>query len=409
MKKKVLVILGNYITPSSVAINIKPFLKDLEMKGYEIDIVTNGDRKECYSDEIGNIYTTNNMLGKLMMLRSNNFVLHLILRFFQRMFSFFRYRILSKILSEVRYLEWSKTKTVKLCDRLNKKNKYDFILSVSLPFKSNEIAFDFVNKHRGVKWYMFLFDPYSYNTVENPNLFKKKIAGNKEKKYLDVCDKIFLTPELFDFYIQNELNKYSKKMISIPYGTLEYNEFNEVSEIDEFVGNIVCLYSGRLYSDIRNPDKMIQIFKKLSNLNLYVITDYKETKFIRDCNESANINLLSMKDHKYGLSALKTANVLISIGNKVAYQVPGKIFELISSGKPIIHFTTGEFDEALKYLKLYPLCLVINTNTVNDEILSEISNFCSINKDKKLSKNEIKEYLKIYYADNAKALFSNQF
>ena len=47
-------------------------------------------------------------------------------------------------------------------------------------------------------------------------------------------------------------------------------------------------------------------------------------------------------------------------GNKVDNQVPSKIFDYISLGKPIINVYTSEKDPALEYLKQYPLALNIS-------------------------------------------------
>jgi hypothetical protein len=61
-----------------------------------------------------------------------------------------------------------------------------------------------------------------------------------------------------------------------------------------------------------------------------------------------------------------------SIRNSVEFQIPGKIFEYMSTGKPILHFSKFSEDPAITYLKRYPKALIINEweRNIKEQILS---------------------------------------
>ena len=56
------------------------------------------------------------------------------------------------------------------------------------------------------------------------------------------------------------------------------------------------------------------------------------------------------------------ADVLINLGNTVTNQLPSKIFEYFSSGKPILNLCANPSDPALRYFARYPLALTLFAN-----------------------------------------------
>lgn len=69
-----------------------------------------------------------------------------------------------------------------------------------------------------------------------------------------------------------------------------------------------------------------------------------------------------MQPHDVALKYLDNADVLLSIGNKESPMAPSKIYEYISTGKPIIHFYTWDKDPCIEPLKKYGNAILINEN-----------------------------------------------
>lgn len=163
--------------------------------------------------------------------------------------------------------------------------------------------------------------------------------------------------------------------------------------------NIInCLFAGRLYDDIRNPSLLLELFSKvdkkvhlslMTNLSIEKIKDYSPQKYLP--------NIIPFQNRDTALYNLMHADILINIGNTVEHQVPGKIFEYMSLGKPIIHFSKIKNDPAINYLLRYPKTLIVNEWDIKSkDYLVEIEKFCIENKNYKLSFEEINESLGEY-------------
>ena len=79
-------------------------------------------------------------------------------------------------------------------------------------------------------------------------------------------------------------------------------------------------------------------------------------------------------------SVLSSADFLVAVGNSVSNQVPSKIFEYISFGKPIIYFFEVDDDSNLEILKKYPnsICIKQEKN-ITEESTLELKHFCENN------------------------------
>ena len=93
-------------------------------------------------------------------------------------------------------------------------------------------------------------------------------------------------------------------------------------------------------------------------------------------------------------AAREAADFLINIDNTNPMQVPSKIFEYISTGKPIVNFVFDDASPILPYLADYPLCLTINLNRMEDggrEAAERLSAFVRENRGKRIPFEEIRE------------------
>ena len=66
----------------------------------------------------------------------------------------------------------------------------------------------------------------------------------------------------------------------------------------------------------------------------------------------------------------KEADVLINIGDNIPYQLPSKVVEYASTGKPILNIMENETDNSIKYFNNYPIILNIieeSNKTINGQ------------------------------------------
>lgn len=402
--RKILLIMGNYFpTPSSVAACMQPLIKEMS-KTYKVDILTNKIKIEISDYEAeGNISLYRVPDVRIM----NTVLLNELKKIKSDKFLIFITRIVVLILKGLYYLRycifatekgtggWSIKHSVDLCEQLYLKNHYDVVISVSLPFISHNIAAQFVQRtgHK-VKWIVFEFDPYYYN--EELNCCNKKNIYKQEYNVFEKSDLIILTPELYNFYLKTDYLQFKEKMKLLHFSNIQQINYINNDKILLSNNKINCYFAGRIYKKIRDPDYCIKIFSQItSKIHLTMLTNYiNEQK-----NNNVNITVYSFQSKDTAIELMMKANILVNIGNTVELQVPAKIFEYISSGKPIIHFSKIENDPALPYLIKYPLCLVVDEKDDVDSSVKKVEDFCFENYSKQLEFEEVKKCMGDFCGD----------
>lgn len=265
--------------------------------------------------------------------------------------------------------------------------KIDVIIPASMPFESVVAA------HRYKKIYdkevilmPYLFDQF----VENESLhrlkvnkwIKRKNHKKLEKNIISDSKSVLIMKQLSKYFLMN-YPSYSSLLQEVEHPLLVNN--SKPNLVIDNNNSILLTYAGSFYKNIRDPEYMLRIFDLSLNkikgvLNLYtlgncstIIRDYSlKNARIKD-NGSLPSNLVP--------DVLRKANFLIAVGNSVSNQVPSKIFEYLSVGKPIIYFYTMDEDLNVEVLRKYPngLCIKQNDNNIEENI-SKLVHFCKMNK-----------------------------
>lgn len=144
-----------------------------------------------------------------------------------------------------------------------------------------------------------------------------------------------------------------------------------------------CVFLGRLYPLIRPPEKIIKVIARIKDENV-VFDFYGARQDLITSSEyysaaKGKLNLYGEVETEMAIKKRTEADALVNIDNTNLTQVPSKLFEYISTCKPIINFYFDDRSPSLDYLRRYPACLNINVN--KDVDYDEISNFfMSLNK-----------------------------
>lgn len=392
-------------TASSVASCMKPLVISLGGNGHNVHVVTNnGVVNENNSVSLDGItihrivdaYTnkTCQIDASVRNTTANRYVQFLLRKIYKLPY-YLRHCIFRK---NQRIGGWSIKKTVEFCLALHEDQGFDVIISTSQPFTPHLMAMQ-IKKHlfAGIKWIAYEFDPYSYNATINQSKSNISRFRNQEMAVFALADTIILTPELFDFYKSKDLGAYADKMEPLPFVYPEFfEERNMKHEPHVFPTECLFVYAGEFYKDIRNPLFALQVFGSLNcSFKLLFLTNYQEKHFQRIVESSPTI-FESMKQvsQKEAISWLIKADFLVSIGNTVEMQVPAKIFEYMSLGKPIIHFSKIPNDPAIHYFNQYPAILIIKEYEVKGEDpVKAIEEFVKKYKDISISDDEIRKCL----------------
>lgn len=254
----------------------------------------------------------------------------------------------------------TKKEYLKEFERMNaEEGKFDSILSFYSPKRSLDIAEYIVSRHKDLKWFLYFFDPHTYNTdykkfLKNGTVFTR---ANDEKRW---AKNAYGVINSFGISEENERQNFypykGKKSLTVHLPNLKLHSF--IAKPEKSKGEkIRMVYTGKFYQDIRNPKPLIDLLFKINQ-------DLVSAEFYGDCCEYLKnhynqlpdcVKLMGYVSQEECKRITDNAGVLINVGNTTANQVPSKVFEYIASGKPIVNFYSVENDTSLFYLDKYPL------------------------------------------------------
>ena len=284
--------------------------------------------------------------------------------------------------------------------RVSKVNDcYDVMISFSMPFALCVVANYLFKKKVAKKWYHVLLDPFVYNNclATNKINYRKKVACNilKDATHIFMLDGI-----MGENIKQGYLPKYHQKTTEIFIPVLSESNFILGEKSNK--KTITMIYAGGFYRDIRNPSKMLDVLANLNNIKIDLygqgcedIIEQKKDKF-----KNSELNLNGKLTHEECLKTISKSNILINLGNTITNQMPSKVFEYISFGKPIINFYFTEEDMCLKVFKKYPLVFNFNLNNYTEKDIAELKSFIEENKNKQLSFEEATKNLVEYRVES---------
>ena len=266
--------------------------------------------------------------------------------------------------------------------------KIDAVVAVALPYHT---AMALADAKVAAKKVVYQLDPYSDNYYFKDNPKTLEI----EKDVLKKVDRVITSDLIYDGISRDERKKYIKKIRIIEYPNVRELKYIKAKEKIHFPkGKINCCFVGNFYTQIRNPKFLFEVFSLLkdSNIVLHIIGDMYEGNLddYRDL-IGKNIILYGKKTLQTALDAMMQADILVSLNNTISNQVPGKIFDYISTGKPIINICKRPDCPSLKYMERYPIGLNIIERDDKVEVVKKIEIFCKENVGKKICFSVIKK------------------
>jgi len=104
-------------------------------------------------------------------------------------------------------------------------------------------------------------------------------------------------------------------------------------------GVLELLYSGRFYP-FREPHELLAAVVATEGVRLSIASvDVPQVVLDHASRHPEKVRLLGFLPHEEILAAQQDADVLVNIGNEDPTQIPGKFFEYLGAGKPIVHLS----------------------------------------------------------------------
>lgn len=263
--------------------------------------------------------------------------------------------------------------------KICRQQSFNVIIGVSAPFHA---PFGVAKAKRpDIPFIYYQLDPYFSHYLQP---YKRKSLRQEEM----VCERaahIVLTDLIQKDYQNSILEKYLRK--SSVFGFPAFSDVTFFSSTGSFdkrmdLGDTTRLvFVGSLYGDIRSPLYLLQLASLLKKEGHRIHIDFVgpilqalSSEINQYIDELGN----DVEFHgKVGSEEVKgwidKADILINIANTIPNQLPSKIFEYFSSGKPILNLYKIENCPTLEYMNVYPNSLCIpEFEGINKELVENV-------------------------------------
>ena len=257
---------------------------------------------------------------------------------------------------------------------------FDSIISVSLPFTSHVCA-SIIVKQSKTKWIMDIGDPFSLKlqSPENNKILYSFLNKFIEKKYYNKADQIFFThKEVLDFHqnkfkIENSKLKIGHPIFEILNKNILLSKEYNYNKLPINIG-----YFGIFTDKIREPFNYINyIANNLGDeFNHYWYINEDSKKYFTPFQDHGNHFIEQLIPREEAIKKMiNNFHLLLSIGNTNKYQLPSKVIEYISLGKPVIHFAEIPSDPMYRFEKLFTNLKIINKETQPGDVNNYLKTF----------------------------------
>ena len=287
------------------------------------------------------------------------------------------YRFLFKTFSWPDYAMFWAVTIFRNRKRIN--DNYDIIISVSLPFTSHLCAY-ILKKRIHADWYMDIGDPFTLkiNSPENNKIIYSFLNKIYERKFYKIASKIIFTHKEVAELHENKFNiDESKIVIGYPIASVNEQNINIASNYNYKVTPIKIGYFGAFTKYVREPNNYIKnivnpFFEDVEH-KWYVNQESK--KYFASIKKTSLHKFIDIVPRKEALKIMvNEIHILLSIGNLNKYQMPSKVIEYLSLGKPVLHYAEIEDDPIYNFEKIFDNLKIINSKTTKIEIDIYIEN-----------------------------------
>lgn len=281
----------------------------------------------------------------------------------------------------------------KACE-LHEKNSYDAVVAVNSPFNALHAAEKFKRKFHDVKYIAYFLDALSGGAL--PPYLTQKSGLHKglkwENKLLRQADAVIVMKAHV-----THLKKYSSE---IQYGSrinvLDIPLIRPVpSRPSAEDGKNHIVFVGAVNAALRNPVYVLKMVEKIPNCVVDFYGSVDKLALLKEFVDRGVAVVHGKVSHEEALEAEQKADFLLNIGNRNTSLVPSKIFEYISTGKPIITTCPIDNEPSLPYLREYGMCFeVYEKQEKLKENTEKLCQFIQETRGQRVSSEFIKEHFK---------------
>ena len=252
-------------------------------------------------------------------------------------------------------------------------NDFDIIISVSLPFTSHLCA-HILKKRINAQWYMDIGDPFTLKiySPENNKIIYSYLNKFFERKFYKNASKIIFTHnEVAELHKKKFNIDSSKIVIGYPIALLNNDIIKSSLSFNYKDTPLKIGYFGAFTKSVREPNNyIINIANSLGDKTKHEWYINEESKkYFSSINDITFHQFLEILPRKLALEVMvNKIHILLSIGNFNKYQMPSKVIEYLSLGKPVLHYAEIIDDPLYNFEKLFDNLKIINSKTTKNEL-----------------------------------------
>ncbi len=254
--------------------------------------------------------------------------------------------------------------------RLVMREKILLYVTVSDPYTSHLAGLALSHRYPNMRWLVDIGDPFSFEESTPPNNHRiyRRLNHLLESKVFKRAAHITVTNAMTrDKYA--ELFQRSSGRISVIHPVISPPDPGLQPEDYTHDGRFRAVYVGTLYRKIRNPAFLLKLFSTFIDEHPDIKLDLHFYGAVNDCQQcfepfadlrkQGRLVLHGPVSRKKVFSEMQKAGLLVNIGNDSPYQLPSKIVEYASLGKPILNIAGIHNDSSTEFLRDYHALLNI--------------------------------------------------
>lgn len=369
-------------TPTANAIISTNVANELRKKGHQVtyiavnqNIQPSGVDRECIhpvrSTSFGSVLTKKNEVGlskgeKLMWLFLK------IIRKIQNFIYIFKYPDVDPGQSQAVY---------KLAYKLHLEEKYDAVIGVFRPFSCVSAVVKMKKAFPGVAYGAHYLDIISQSKkpMFMPFFLFRKMLFQGEKKAFKHLDFVLLPESAKERYSSHDFSMYADRFEYCGFPSFIPMKGTGSKKPEASNGETQIVYAGILSSVYRNPEYIMRVLSEVSSrspgisLHIYGRGDCGE--ILKHYASKIDMHLHGMVEQRVVMEAYSNADFVLNISNTDTEMVPSKIFELFSTGKPIINIVKNPEDPSTSFWDKYPSVCKVNEWEDIDLQTEKVENF----------------------------------
>ena len=243
------------------------------------------------------------------------------------------------------------------------------------------------------KWIFYMIDPFEshsyYRGIEKVSVLRKL-----QHKIMQYCDGVAATGLIYNDTKEWETEEILKKITIVEFPKIEQPLVQLCEDdilLDKDKINVVC--TGSKNEAVRNSAYTLQLCERLQDENIvfhFIGHGWSED----EKRGKGNCIFYQPRSHQAVRNLQMQADYLLNIGNVVTNQLPSKVLEYISTGKPIINVVKSEKCPTLALLQKGNALHIFEEMDL-DASVKEMKQFISTTQDK-LDFAEIEKRYEIY-------------